>query len=503
MPVPTAKLLILVIILPGILLGSWLQTAHGADPPNANSAFRHLKRTVTPQRDDSHLTRLTALRSLGDPTLEQLFLRLIQHDSWQIQVYAVLGLAELSEDGRVMPWLVTQINPAARDQVLAIAMDEQRLGPDEIRELTEWKGLQEANRVALLAYSLELGQPVRIEDVRPMTESTNEKVAAAAWLVMAWLGDQTALDHIDAMIQDLPETRQFDILLTIIMLINRYEIAEAADWLDQTLTKAREQNRFREMSLAGTSTLLILDSDRGLKHWRLEFGENPNRRNQITAALMLLQVGVALQTEDRSRLDVDDELIGSIVEAANAVAHDRGDTPQRLIELVDLNHVRSTTMIPGVIEALPPDQATVVLERFLDRMESESFTSVDQMLAIDATERLLELDGNAVLERLKVVKDDSPLQEAMLYGLLHKRNSNVLETVESLHQIGLSRPDALTLLLIARDSDSLDENQLRRLGLITSGGVLVEPLQVQAAWLYLKHTDTLEDAMTRLVPEGS
>ncbi|MAT81605.1 MAG: hypothetical protein CMJ29_08160 [Phycisphaerae bacterium] len=478
------------------------QTAYGDDSTNTKNAIRHLKRTVTPQRDDSHLTRLTALRGLGDPALEELFLRLVQHDSWQIQVYAVLGLAELTDDGHVMPWLITQITPEARDQVLAVAMDEKRLGPEELEALTGWEELQEANRVALIAYAKSINEDVDIDQLRPLTSSSNEKVAAAAWLVMAWLGDKTALENIDELIDGLPEARQLDILLTMIMLINRYEIREAAAWLDGLLTESRAQSQYREMLLAGTSTLLLLDPERGLNQWRLEFGSNPKRRQQITAALMLLQVGVQLEMEDRSRLDVDDELIGTIVNAGDAVANDQDDVAQRLIELIDLNHVRSTTLIPGVLTDLPSDQAVVVLRRFLERMEQDDFSSVDQMLAIEATERLLEIDPAAVLDTLQSAEDESPLQEAILYGLLRYRDADVLGTVESLQQIGVSRPDSLALLVIARDSNELDDTQLHRLGLIASGGVLVEPLQVQAAWLYLKHTNSIDGALAQLIPES-
>ena len=125
------------------------------------------------------------------------------------------------------------------------------------------------------------------------------------------------------------------------------------------------------------------------------------------------------------------------------------------------------------------------------------------MLAIDATERMLKLDPNAVLERLQVAKDDSALQEAMLYGILRYRGPDVLETVESIHQIGLSRPDSLALLVIARDKDVLNEDPAPSTGAHLHQGVSSpNRSRVQAAWLYLKHTDTLEDAMTHLVPEG-
>ena len=100
---------------------AWSTPLHADQSAYTSSAIRHLKKTVSPQRDDSHLTRLAALQRLSDESLEQLFLQLVEHDEWQIQVYAVLGLANLSDDGQVMPWLITQLDPLARNEILAIA----------------------------------------------------------------------------------------------------------------------------------------------------------------------------------------------------------------------------------------------------------------------------------------------------------------------------------------------------------------------------------------------
>ncbi|MCH2132348.1 MAG: hypothetical protein MK116_01235 [Phycisphaerales bacterium] len=495
------SILLPVLVVAGTLGSGWLQYTHAADTDRSRIAIRHLKKAVTPQRDDSHLARLASLRSMRDASLERLFLRLLQHESWRIQVHAVLGLAELSDDGMVMPWLVTQVQPDARNQILAIAMDNNQLGTKEARDLVDWKDLEEANRLALLAYLRDLGEPVKPGDVQSMTESENEKVASAAWLILTWLGDPKAVQQIDTAIEELPETRQFDILLTMTMMIRRYEILEAAEWLNTTVAQLDEERTFPEVVVAGTDTLLSLDPDRGLERWRALFGENATRRRQIEAVLMLMHAGVALPQEDRSWIDTDDELIGAIVEANNAVADGRADAPQQLIELADLNHIRSMGLLPDAIERLPDEQARVVWTHFLQRLESDSYTEMDRVLAIEATERLLDLEPMFLLQQLQEATDDSPLQEALLAGLLRNRIDGSEETVENIRRIGLSRPDALALLLLARDRDTLDEADIRNLGYLASGGTLSDQFQAQAAWLYLKHMDKVEDAMSQLVPE--
>ena len=79
------------------------------------ASVRHVRRAVIAQRDGSHLPRLFALRQLGDPTLKPLLYQLAHHEEWQVQVHAVLGLAEIDEPNRIDPWLVTQTDPRAHD----------------------------------------------------------------------------------------------------------------------------------------------------------------------------------------------------------------------------------------------------------------------------------------------------------------------------------------------------------------------------------------------------
>src|SRR5687768_8140513 len=74
---------------------------HGIDPVEASK--RLLERAVKPQHDGSHLAQLFALRQLRDPDLASLFESLLSNEDWQVQVHALMGLAELDPQRQLDP----------------------------------------------------------------------------------------------------------------------------------------------------------------------------------------------------------------------------------------------------------------------------------------------------------------------------------------------------------------------------------------------------------------
>ena len=249
---------------------------------------------------------------------------MVEHDSWQMQVYAVLGLANLSDDGNVTPWLITQLDPLARNEILAISIDERSSDPIDA-DTHRMGGARGPNRLAApLAYLKSLGEPLEASDIETMLDSSNEKVIAAALLILTWLGEEEAVDRINGIIAELPESRQFDILMTLVMFIERYQIEEAASWLDVLVTSSRMDGRFPELIQPGTATLLTIEPTAGIRHWKEWVGPSPKRRDQITAALMLLQVGAQPDPTQIGQLDDKDELVRTILNAADAVERKQG-----------------------------------------------------------------------------------------------------------------------------------------------------------------------------------
>ena len=122
-------------------------------------------------------------------------------------------------------------------------------------------------------------------------------------------------------------------------------------------------------------------------------------------------------------------------------------------------------------------------------------------LIAEAASRLFEIEPQRVLARLSAVPDDSPAQEALLLGLFQSTSKSVGDAAAALPRIGAGRADCLALLLMAKHATSLAADDLRQLGLIASGGGRVTPgLQVQAAWLYLKHSEATEQALAEVFP---
>ena len=119
--------------------------------------------------------------------------------------------------------------------------------------------------------------------------------------------------------------------------------------------------------------------------------------------------------------------------------------------------------------------------------------------------RFVRAGAKQVVDReikvLRDAEDDSMLQQTLLMGSLQSQHPELPRTIASLRRIGSSRPDSLALLLLARNGEQLSPSDLQQLGRISAGGgQLTDTLQIQAAWLYLKHTDGLQAALVRLTP---
>ncbi len=113
-----------------------------------------------------------------------------------------------------------------------------------------------------------------------------------------------------------------------------------------------------------------------------------------------------------------------------------------------------------------------------------------------ATSRLFEIDPETVTQLLAQVPDDSLTQQAMLLGLLESRSAAAGDAARGVKRIGFSQADSVALILIAKHAQPPSPEELQQLGVIASGGGRVsEGLRAQAAWLYLKHTSKIEQAL--------
>ena len=86
--------------------------------------------------------------------------------------------------------------------------------------------------------------------------------------------------------------------------------------------------------------------------------------------------------------------------------------------------------------------------------------------------------------------------------MLQIPNNDTVEEAGKLRRIGLNKADIMTLLLVARGSAKLQENDQEYLGIIAAGGGHLSPaLETQAAWLYLKRLGLADKALAAVRPQ--
>lgn len=465
------------------------------------ASLRHLRRTVMAQRDGSHLPRLFALRQLRDPTLKPLFYQLAHHEEWQVQVHAVLGLAEIGPSHRIDPWLVTQTDQRAHEHLIANAIDMDLIGIEEIRQLLDWEELQPIPRLLLLGELMLAGEPLEQEAVSRLAAGANDRVACLASILLTRLGDDSALSVCGGRLGALPARDHNRHLLWMLEAIRQYHVTAAGPWVRQLL---QQPGLDEDVAYWGLFTALVLDPDTGLPLWRARLGRNPSYRDQVRYGMLLLAAGKEIPSSAYDRLKSEEELIRCIVATGTALSSGT-DPASEFIALLDLGHLKTAAWAMDSLRELPAEQAAPVYEHLIDVIKSDRIGRAERNArAVEATARLFEIDPDRVISRLARTEDDSPGQEVLLLGLFNSRSPAAGAAAGRVRRIGAGRADSLALLLIARHADSLPEDDLRQLGMIAAGGGRVsEGLQVQAAWLYLKLTNTIDQALGRVFDDGS
>ncbi|MDY7110639.1 MAG: hypothetical protein SYC29_18555 [Planctomycetota bacterium] len=490
-------------LLPCGLVLLWGLSATGQPTPDDffDASVRHLRRTVTAQRDGSHLPRLFALRQLHDPTLEPLFYQLAHHEEWQVQVHAVLGLAEIDPQQRIDPWLVTQTDSRAHEHLIANAVDMELIGTGEIRQLLDWEELQAVPRLLLTGELLLAGEPIERETLTRLAASANDRVSCLASILLTRLGDESALSVCAERLDALPARDRRRHLLWILEAIRQYEVIAAVPWTAELLQRPGLDEDVVDRALFA---MLALDPERGLPRWRARLGRNPSYRDQVRYGMLLLAAGTQIPPAAYARLSSEEELARRI--AATGIALSSGEDPsEALIALLDLGHLKTAAWAMETLRELPDEQAIPVYEHLIDSAQGARIgRSERNARAVEATARLFEIAPGRVTRRLMQAPDDSPEQEVLLLGLFDSRSSAAGSAAAQVRRIGAGRADSLALLLIARHTESLPEDELRQLGMIAAGGGRVsEGLQVQAAWLYLKLTNRIDQALGRVFDDAS
>ena len=490
---------VIALILAFVLTSSVSSSNYG---DHSDAALRQLHRATKTQKNGQHLLSLAALRTLRDPDLRPFFHQFSQHSDWAVQVHAVLGIAELSEDQTIDPWLVQQIAPTARAHVIAQGLDDGLFQKEQIEILLKWPLLETAPRLLLLADLQRIDNSSNTEVLKELSNNTDLSVAMFAAIL---LGDTKTIENTTQSLRRATQSNRSVSLQRTFQLIRQYNVQTASDWLlallEENTVVLTDHERYWTLF-----TLLTIDKEVGLQSWARAFPAEPERRDQMKYLLILLESGVTPTSEHvtRLRIDIEDALLGLMVKAGNVNKEKSEITPQdvrALSNLVKRGHRSSTEWAFRVAKEQFSDKFAEWFYQSLATIP-ENTNSKRNDVAIKAFIRLIGTSPEAAWSVLQSAKDDSEQQQLLLLAMLQIPNEDTVEQASKLKRIGLNKADIMTLLLVARGSSPLQENDQEYLGIIAAGGGHLSPaLETQAAWLYLKQMGLADKALAAVRPE--
>jgi len=479
----------------GNVLGSF-----GSD--HSEAALRQLHRATKLQQNGQHLLSLSALRTLRDPDLRPFFHQFSQHPDWAVQVHAVLGLAELSDEQIIDPWLVQQISPKAREHVIAQALDDGLFQKEQIDTLLKWPLLEISPRLLLIADLQLIDGTANVEMLKELANNTDLSVAMFAALLS---GDEKSIANATTSLRRAARIDRKNAIQRTFQLIRQYDLKNASEWLQNLLENnsvaLTENERYWALY-----TLLAIDQEAGVEVWDRAFPTEPERRDQVRYLLLLLESGITPRQKhiERLQIDLEDSLLGLMVRAGD-VNNEKSlvtiEDTNALIELVKQGHKASS------------EWAFRVASNHLTSELAEAFYSSLSVIpenpnprriavAIQSFIRLIDIAPSSAWEILRSAEDDSKQQQLLLLAMLQIQHEDTVEEATKIRRIGLNKTDIMTLLLIARSSTPLQENDQEYLGIIAAGGGHLSPaLETQAAWLYLKRMGLADKALAAVRPQ--
>ena len=453
-----------------------------------------LDRAMTPQPGNEHLTRLSSLRALRDPRLIPLFASLAERAEPSIQMHAVLGLSELTGQGQLDPHRVAQVHADARAMLIGHGVVAESLLPADMELLLKMPTLTTGEQLMLYSGLVQSGTEVDIARVSNIDATSDPAAQAMQAVLEASLGDNTALRVLNTQLQDKsPEAdgRRFETL----ELIRRVPSEEGLQFAVDSTSQAHSDGVRRyalllllEASHPDSEKLIAAEAARAVRH-----------RSKIDLALLLMMVETAPPEGVQSLAD-DSPLIAAMLDTASSLdRQNETDINSALKTLIGIGHRRSTSWVIDAAGDWPQDRATSALELILDQADEAQHEGIYGAHAVAAATTLIAQSPSAFRSRLMRAADDSSEQQILLLAMLQQPTPDMLETVRGIRRIGLGPADTLTILVMARDSPTLNASDVAQLKRVAARIAVSSDLRTQAAWLAVRHDGSVDDMVATLI----
>ncbi|MBC23043.1 MAG: hypothetical protein CMJ32_03890 [Phycisphaerae bacterium] len=460
-----------------------------------DAAVQQLSKAVRYRPNNQNHALLLSLRELKDPSLRPLFQALIQSEHWTLQVNGMLGLGEIDPAGCIDPYHLKQLDqPAARLQAMQQAVFMELLGTEQISQILGWDDLQPIERIILYAELQRNGIKPDLDALGELARSEEDEIAGLASLLLNENGDAKPLDAFQQRLGKLTLRRKSELLAELARVSEQCGFENSIVFF---MSEASDTGLTMETKAALLSVILSIDPGQGVKLWQAIINRDRSQRTLMRFGMILLGAHDRIPASTYDQMRNGDVLLEAMANAGEAMSNGTNQAGA-LISLNELRHHLATTWAIEAASTLPEAEEQLVLLHLIEQFKDVPGTT-SATFAIMATNRLMQINPDLVGELLLASDSSGNQREVLLQGLLRSDSDDTSRIAGMIEGSGSRHGNSIALILLARDADSLEQDQLTQLGRIGAGGGRVDQmLQIQAAWLFIKHSGQQGKAMAEL-----
>jgi len=479
-------------------LGGFTRPSFGQRVDPVNAAMLALRQAVTYQDSGAQHTLLVSLRSLKDPTLKPIFEGLLTSDNPPMRVDGFLGLSELRGELGADPVQLLKLGePPLRTVAITECLGLSLLKPESIRVLLASTELTAYDRALLVAELNRLHEPWDVVMLGDAAMSSTAEVSGLAGMLLLEKDDATRWEIFVGKLAEVTPSDREDLLRRLANAARHYELSKSAGKLLQLTKDSKGVER-----VAAIAAALKLSPEAG-RAALLDFVQSDRSvTNLVQCGLLMLAADNAMKFEDFSMLKGGDGVPDSIAQAGEALRTPNADASVALTGLMVCNNRAASEWAIRQSDKLSPDARRAMLLLAIDRLDALQAPSMnDRLLAALAAQQLIGFAREDLVSRAARLSGKSQVPESIVAAMCDLGTPDATALARMMRGKLAQRGESMALVTIAKTEPNLNPNELRELGRIAGGGGRVEePIQIQAAWLFVRNSNKVALATQELSP---
>ncbi len=466
------------------------------------SAIRALQGPLSGADGEQHAA-MVSLRELRDPTIRPLLEGLVRSDDWSLRVDSILGLAEITSEGKIDIALIERL-PTEGDQETSIgaAIALNLLDRARVDTMLGWEDAPASQRLMLLCESRRLGGTPDLAAVERLASSKTAEISGVATALLLDLGHPNATaiaERVRSEIAQLPPKTRAAAVALIAEAAARNHLKGAAPFAASLFSLPDLPSDARLRTLG---SLLVLSPKDALPLLKSSIDADRSQTALMRHGAVMLASGVRAPKAEWDQLRNGDLLLEGIADAGTLLGEERdADAYAKLLELRHRIALRAAVDGSERLGESSERALGVASAKFFLAEKRAAGPLVESLLrAIARLAKIAPEELRPLVEiDLESDRDARGVQESALIALAAAGTKEATLVAEAARGRTTRVGDATIAVLAARTKSELTEGDREFLATVAGGGADVSPaLRTQAAWLWLRHANRTEDALKAL-----